>query len=102
MPRFRRPNMPLASWRARSLTLQTAQKARQAKREMIVVIPLLSVTLYAYLRREELFGVDTPVRVGAAIVMVCWAGRWRATSAASRLRRCSGGWTLPRRGRSGS
>ena len=67
--------MPLASWRARSLTLQTAQKARQAKREMIVVIPLLSVTLYAYLRREELFGVDTPVRVGAAVVMVVlgWA-----------------------------
>ena len=67
--------MPLASWRARSLTLQTAQKARQAKRELIVVVPLLAVTLYAYLRREELFGVDTPVRVGAAIVMVVlgWA-----------------------------
>ena len=33
------------------------------------------MTLYAYLRREELFGVDTPVRVGAAIVMVVlgWA-----------------------------
>src|SRR5688572_25603129 len=75
MPRFRRPNMPLASWRARGLTLQTAQKARRAKREMIVVIPLLSVTLYAYLRREELFGVDTPVRVAAAVVMVMlgWA-----------------------------
>ena len=33
------------------------------------------MTLYAYLRREDLFGVDTPVRVGAAIVMVVlgWA-----------------------------
>lgn len=67
--------MPLASSRARILTLQTAQKARQAKCELVVVIPLLSVTLYAYLRREELFGVDTPVRVGAAILMVVlgWA-----------------------------
>ena len=67
--------MPLTSERARSLTLQTAQKARRAKREMVIVVPLLAMTLYAYLRREELFGVDTPVRVGAAIVMVVlgWA-----------------------------
>ena len=48
--------------------MQTATKARRAKRELIVVVPLLAMTLYAYLRREELFGVDTPVRVGAAIV----------------------------------
>jgi len=40
-----------------------------------VLIPLLAVTLYCYLRREELFGADTPVRVGAAVVMVVlgWA-----------------------------
>jgi small conductance mechanosensitive channel len=75
MPRFRRPNMPLTSSRARSLTLQTAQKARRAKRELLIIVPLLTITLYAYFRREELFGVDTPVRVGAAIVMVVlgWA-----------------------------
>ena len=36
MPRLRRPNMPFASSRARSLTLQTAQKARRAKRELII------------------------------------------------------------------
>ncbi len=55
--------------------MQTATKARRAKRELIVIVPLLAITLYAYLRREELFGVDTPVRVGAAIVMVVlgWA-----------------------------
>lgn len=75
MPRFRRPNVPLTSSRARGLRLQTAQKARQAKRELVFVIPLLAMTLYAYLRREELFGVDTPVRVAAALVMVVlgWA-----------------------------
>ncbi len=61
--------------RARSLTLQTAQKARRAKRELVVVVPLLAMTLYAYVQRDELFGVDAPVRVGAAIVMVVlgWA-----------------------------
>jgi small-conductance mechanosensitive channel len=60
---------------ARSLTLQTAQRARSARRELIIIVPLLAMTLYAYLRREQLFGVDTPVRVGAAIVMVVlgWA-----------------------------
>src|ERR687895_866062 len=75
MPRFRRPNMPLTGFRARSLTLQTAQKARRAKRELFVIVPLLAMTVFAYLRREELFGVDTPVRVAAAIVMVIlgWA-----------------------------
>jgi small conductance mechanosensitive channel len=74
MSRFRRPHFHTPA-RARSLTLQTAQRARRAKRELVVLVPLLAVTLYFYLRREEVFGVDTPVRVGAAIVMVVlgWA-----------------------------
>jgi small conductance mechanosensitive channel len=74
MPRFRKPHFH-APERARSLTLQTAQHARRARRELIVLVPLLAVTLYFYLRREEVFGVDTPVRVGAAIIMVVlgWA-----------------------------
>ncbi len=71
MPRLHRPQIS----HARSLTLQTAQRARRARRELLVIVPLLAVTLFAYLRREELFGVDTPARVGAAIVMVIlgWA-----------------------------
>jgi small conductance mechanosensitive channel len=74
MPRFHRPHFHTPA-KARSLTLQTAQRARHAKRELIVIVPLLAVTLYFYLRREEVFGVDTPVRVGAAVVMVVlgWA-----------------------------
>jgi small conductance mechanosensitive channel len=60
---------------ARSLTAQTAQHARRARRELLVLVPLLAVTLFAYVRREQLFGVDTPARVGAAVVMVVlgWA-----------------------------
>jgi small conductance mechanosensitive channel len=75
MPRLRRPHIADAPGRARSLTLQTAQHARRARRELIVLVPLLAVTLYCYLRREELFGADTPVRVGAAFVIVVlgWA-----------------------------
>jgi small conductance mechanosensitive channel len=66
--------MPAA--RARNLTLQAAQRARdKAKLELLVIIPLLAATVYAYDRREELFGVDTPVRVGAVLVLVVlgWA-----------------------------
>jgi small conductance mechanosensitive channel len=75
MPLFRRPQLTHAPAMARRATLQTAQHARRAKRELIVVVPLLAITLYAYARREALFGVDAPVRVAAAIVMVIlgWA-----------------------------
>jgi small conductance mechanosensitive channel len=92
MPLLRRPHIADASGRARSLTLQTAQHARRAKRELFVVVPLLAVTLYFYTRRQELFGVDTPVRVGAAIVIVVlgWAlardlGRFAAPSLFRRM-----------------
>lgn len=75
MPRRRETPLHLAPSRARSLTLQTAQRARTARRELIVLVPLLAVTLFAYFRREELFGLDTPVRVAAAVVMLMlgWA-----------------------------
>jgi small conductance mechanosensitive channel len=75
MPRLRRHQTTHATARARTLTLQTAQRARRARRELVIVVPLLALTLYAYLRREELFGIDTPVRVALAIVMVVlgWA-----------------------------
>ncbi len=91
MPRIRKPHFNTPG-KARSLTLQTAQRARHAKRELVVLVPLLAVTLYFYLRREEVFGVDTPVRVGAAIVMVVlgWAlardlGRFTAPALFRRL-----------------
>jgi small conductance mechanosensitive channel len=75
MPRLRRSKIVRAPSRARSLTLQTAAHARRAKRELIVLVPLLALIVVAYNRREELFGVDTPVRVAAAILMVVlgWA-----------------------------
>jgi small conductance mechanosensitive channel len=60
---------------ARSLTLQTAQRARRAKWELALLVPLFGLTLAAYVERERIFGVDTPVRVAAAVVMVIlgWA-----------------------------
>jgi small conductance mechanosensitive channel len=72
VPRFHRPHV---APKARSLTLQTAQRARRAKWELAVLIPIFALTLFAYLQRERIFGVDAPVRIAAAIVMVAlgWA-----------------------------
>jgi small conductance mechanosensitive channel len=72
--RQRQPHL-VAAARARTLTLQTAQKARRAKRELFVIVPLFALTLFAYLRREQLFGLDQEVRVAAAVVMLAlgWA-----------------------------
>jgi len=53
MPRLRRPQIASAPGRARNLTLQTAQHARRAKAELVVIVPLLAITLYCYLNREE-------------------------------------------------
>ena len=72
MPRFNRPNVASG---ARNLTLQTANAARRAKWELVALIPLLLATIVAYEERERIFGVDTPVRIAAALVMVAlgWA-----------------------------
>ena len=57
MPRLHRPHV---APRARSLTVLTAQRARRAKWELAVLIPLFGLTVAAYLERERIFGVDTP------------------------------------------
>ena len=43
--------------RARNLTLQTAQRARRAKWELAAIVPLLGLTLFAYVERERIFGL---------------------------------------------
>jgi small-conductance mechanosensitive channel len=67
------------------MTLQAVQGAKRARRELLLVIPLIAVTVFGYAHREKFFGADQPVRVVAAIVMVAlgWAlardlGRWAA------------------------
>jgi small conductance mechanosensitive channel len=72
MPRFTRPQVASG---ARHLTLQTANAARRAKWELFALIPLLLATIVVYEERERIFGVDAPVRIVAAVVMVAlgWA-----------------------------
>lgn len=85
MPIFRRRrfNARAPAHRARTMTLQTLQRARDARRELVLVVPLMAITLLAYVYRRELFGVDTSVRAAAAVLLVVlgWAlardvGRW--------------------------
>ena len=61
--------------RARLLTAQAAAKARRARRELLLIMPLLVGVWFAYDNRVELFGADTPVRVATALVLVIlgWA-----------------------------
>ena len=89
MPRFRRPHV---APRARSLTLQTAQRARRAKWELMLLVPMFALILLAYLERERIFGVDRPIRLAAAVAMVIlgWAlardlGRFTAPALFKRM-----------------
>jgi small conductance mechanosensitive channel len=74
---LRRPRFDPATKaaRARHLTWQTGQRARRAKRQLALLVPLTAGTIAAYIWREELFGTDVPVRVATAIVLVAlgWA-----------------------------
>jgi small conductance mechanosensitive channel len=60
---------------ARQLRVQAVQRARRARFEAIVITPLLVGVIWAYSHRKQLFGVDTPVRIASAIVLVIlgWA-----------------------------
>src|SRR3954469_24616165 len=72
---MRRLSRPHVAPRARTLTMQTAQRARRAKWELAVILPLFVLTVIAYAERSEIFGLDEPIRVAAAVVMVVlgWA-----------------------------
>jgi small conductance mechanosensitive channel len=60
---------------ARQLRVQAAQKARRARFQAVLLLPLLAGVIYAYSHRRQLFGVDLPVRVASAVVVVIlgWA-----------------------------
>jgi small conductance mechanosensitive channel len=78
--------------RARVLTLQAVNAAKRARRELLILVPLFVLTLLVYARRQEIFGSDGPVRVGAAVVVVALGyvlardiGRWATPSLFRRM-----------------
>jgi small conductance mechanosensitive channel len=62
---------------ARQLRVQAVQRARHARWQALVLIPMLAAVVWAYDNRQDLFGksANLPVRVGTAIVLVLlgWA-----------------------------
>ena len=69
MKRARQPIVQPAA-RARALTIQAAQRASHARKELALVIPMIVGILLAYNYREQVFGLDTPVRVITALGLV--------------------------------
>ncbi len=69
MQRARQPIVQPAA-RARALTIQAAQRASRARIELALVIPMIVAILFAYKYREQVFGLDTPVRVITALALV--------------------------------
>jgi small conductance mechanosensitive channel len=57
------------------LTAQAADKARRARREAVVLIPIVVGIVVLWSHREDVFGADVPVRIAAALLLA--AIGWR-------------------------
>jgi small conductance mechanosensitive channel len=60
---------------ARQLRVQAVQRARRARWQALILMPILAGVIWAYSHRRQLFGVDLPVRIASAIALVIlgWA-----------------------------
>ena len=64
------------SWHEVGLARQVSQQAaRRAWRQLVVIVPAMTAVLLAYRYRQDLFGLDMPVRVATVVVLVIlgWA-----------------------------
>jgi small conductance mechanosensitive channel len=59
----------------RELGSHARSRAKRARAEVLLLLPLLVAVLFAYQHRMELFGVDMPVRIACvvALVILGWA-----------------------------
>lgn len=76
--------------RARHLTAKTAQAARRARLQLLVLVPAVGAIVFAYQNRRDLFGTDIPVRVATAVAILVlgfWVARDIGRSAAPLLYR---------------
>jgi small conductance mechanosensitive channel len=58
-----------------ALRRRAAEAARRGRRQLAMLVPVLAGLLVAYAYRKELFGVDKPVRIAVAAVLILlgWA-----------------------------
>ena len=68
--------------RMRQMSQSARKSARRARRQILLLLPLIVAVILAFTYRRQLFGLDVEVRIGAVIALVCWAGPSPATSGA--------------------
>lgn len=64
--------------RAFNLSPRTVEAARRARLQLLILLPALGAIFFVFQNRQELFGTDTPVRVGTAaaiLVLGFWLAR---------------------------
>lgn len=59
--------------RARVLSYQAGRAAKRARRHVLLLLPLVAGVVLGFVYRRELFGVDVPVRVAAAALLMVLA-----------------------------
>jgi small conductance mechanosensitive channel len=80
------PDTKTHYWREAGLAAQIDPgETRRARRETIVIVPLIAAVLVLYGYRRELFGNDVAVRVGAVLILVILG--WGFARAIGRLLR---------------
>jgi small conductance mechanosensitive channel len=55
---------------AKQLREHAAHRARRARTQIILIVPLIAGVVIAYSQRRELFGLDVPVRVACVVALV--------------------------------
>jgi small conductance mechanosensitive channel len=60
---------------ARQVRRHAVQRAKRARAHVALLLPLIAAVVAAYAYRDELFGLDLPVRIGCVIALVIlgWA-----------------------------
>jgi small conductance mechanosensitive channel len=61
--------------RARQLREHAAERAKRARTQVALLLPLITAVVLAYTYRKQLFGLDVPVRIACtvAIVILGWS-----------------------------
>jgi small-conductance mechanosensitive channel len=52
------------------MTLKSVAAARRSGRHLLLLVPLVAGLILTYLYRKQLFGVDTPIRVAVAALLI--------------------------------
>src|SRR3954451_2776485 len=68
--------------RVRQVGARAARQAKRARRQAVLLLPLIIAVILSYQYRRQLFGLDVEVRMGAVIALVTLA--WASARALGR------------------